>query len=40
MLKKAWGEFFWIYSSLSYIIEEGQKKGAEKGVKRARKREL
>jgi hypothetical protein len=29
--------FSGFYSSLSYIIGKGQKKGAEKGVKRARK---
>jgi hypothetical protein len=34
MIKKDLGGFLGFYSPLSYIIEKGQKKGAEKGVKR------
>jgi hypothetical protein len=34
MIKKSGVNFSGFYSSLSYIIEKGQKKGAEKEVKR------
>jgi hypothetical protein len=37
--KKTGVDFSGFYGSLSYIIEKGSKKGAEKGVKRTRKRE-
>jgi hypothetical protein len=37
--KKTRVNFSGFYGSLDYIIEKGRKKGAEKGVKRTRKRE-
>jgi hypothetical protein len=37
--KKTGVNFSGFYGSLNYIIEKGRKKGAEKGVKRTRKRE-